>query len=143
VKCVVASKQEHPDAAKFVRAPPASEGGFDLIHNGNNVLSLQTRYRKFHFETEEGESILLENSSLPQHFQNVLKPQNRGFWITEIVSVKKGSLFDHNSQLYLVTLVFDNCIEAKPIFRDGLTISFYGIDYVMAVIARKQGVQSS
>jgi hypothetical protein len=57
VKCVVAaSEQEHPDAAKFVWVPPASEGGFDLIHNGNNVLSLQTRFRKFHFETEDGES---------------------------------------------------------------------------------------
>jgi hypothetical protein len=41
VNCVVAaSEQEHQKSAKFVRVPPASEGGFDLIHKGNNVLSL-------------------------------------------------------------------------------------------------------
>ncbi len=76
VNCVVASEQDNADSAKFVRVPPASEGGSNLIHNGNNVLSLQTRYRKFRFETEDGESIPLENSSLPQHFQDILKPQN-------------------------------------------------------------------
>ena len=72
VNCVVAGDEAHnADAAKFVRVPPACEGGFDLIHNGNNVLSLRSRYRKFHFETKDGESIPLENSSLPQHFQDL------------------------------------------------------------------------
>ncbi len=143
VNCVLASEQDNADCAKFVRVPPASEGGFDLIHNGNNVLSLRTRYRKFHFETEDGESIPLENSSLPQHFQDILKPQNWGFWITEKVSIKKRSLFDHDRQLYVVTGVFDDRIEAKPMFRAGQTICFNDIDYVMAAIASKQGVQSS
>jgi hypothetical protein len=142
VNCVVASLQEHPDAAKFVRVPPASEGGFDLIHNGNNVLSLRTRYRKFHFETEDGESIPLENSCLPQHFQDILKPQNWGFWITETVSIKKGSLFDHDRQLYLVTSVFNDRIEARPMFGDAPPISFHDIDYVMAAIETKQGISS-
>jgi hypothetical protein len=114
--------------------PPASEGGFDLIHNGNNFLSLRTCYRKFHFKTEDGESIPLENSSLPQHFQDILEPQNWGLWITEKVSIKKGSLFDHDRQLYVVTGVFDNRIEAKPMFRAGQNISFHAIDYVMAAI---------
>jgi hypothetical protein len=125
----VASEQEHPDAAKFVWVPPASKGEFDVIHNGNNVLSLQTRYPKFHFETDDGGiSISLEDSSLPQHFQDILKPQNWGVWITETVSIKKGSLLNHDRQLCLVTCVFDAHIKAKPMFRDGLTISFHNID---------------
>jgi hypothetical protein len=113
VNCVVASLQDHPDAAKFVWVPLAREGGLDIIHNGNFVLSLQTCYRKFHFETEGSKSILLENSCLLQHFQDILKPQNWRFWINETVSIKKGSLFNHDRQLYAVTSVFDNCIEEK------------------------------
>jgi hypothetical protein len=100
----VTSLQEHPDAAKFL------EGGFNLIHNGNNFLSLQTRYRKFHFETEDGKSIMLKNSCLLQHFQDILKPQKWGFWITETVSIRKGSLFDHERQKKPESLViFSSC----------------------------------
>jgi hypothetical protein len=142
VNCVVASLQEHPDAAKFVWVPPASKGGFNLIHNGNNILSLRTHYHKFHFETEDGESIPLKNSCLPQHFQDILKPKNWGFWITEIVFIKKGSLFNHDRQLYLVMGVFNDHTKAKPMFRDAPPISFHNVDYVMAAIATKQGISS-
>jgi hypothetical protein len=80
-------------------------------------------------------------------FRNTFKtsleaPQKGGFWITERVSMKKGSLSGHGRQLYLVTSVFNNCIEAKPIFRDLPPISFHDIDYVVPAIARKQGIIS-
>jgi hypothetical protein len=108
--------EANDDAPKFARVPPASQGGFDLIHNGNNVLSLRVRYRKFHFETVAGESIPpLEDCPLPQHFQDILKPQNWGFWINDQtpVSIKKGTIFDHDRQLWEVTAVFEGRIEAK------------------------------
>jgi hypothetical protein len=40
LRMVMTDKDGEEDAAKFVRMPPASQGG--LIQNGNNVLSLQT-----------------------------------------------------------------------------------------------------
>jgi hypothetical protein len=59
VNCVVVpDKEDEEDDGKFVCVPLACQGGFDLIHNGNNVSSLQIWYRKFHFETKDGESIL-------------------------------------------------------------------------------------
>jgi hypothetical protein len=143
INCVVAADEaNNADTAKFVQVPPAYEGGFDLIHNGNNVLSLRSRYRKFHFETKDGKSTPLKNSSLPQHFQDILKPQNWGFWSTSTVSVKKA-FFDHDKHLYVVTSVFDDRIKAKPLFMDSLTITFHDTVYVMEAIARKEGLQSS
>ena len=121
--------------------PPAREGGFDLIHNGNNVLSLRVRYRKFHFETVDGESIPLEDCCLPQHFQDILKPQNWGFWINKTVSIKVDAMFDHERRLYSVTNVLDTYITATVMFApDPQAIAFHDLEYVMAAIARKQGV---
>jgi hypothetical protein len=140
VNCVVAADE----TAKFVRVPPACKGGFDLIHNGNNILLLRSGYHKFHFETTDGKSIPLKNSSLPQHFQDILKPHNWGFWSSSTVSVKKESLFDQDKHLYVVTSVFDSHIKAKPLFMDSPTIStFHDTVYVMEAIARKEGLQSS
>jgi hypothetical protein len=43
VNCVVVPDvPDEEDNKKFIRVPAACQGGFDLIHNGNNVLSLQT-----------------------------------------------------------------------------------------------------
>jgi hypothetical protein len=142
VNCVVVpdeADEEEPNR-KFMRVPPACQGGFDLIHNGNIVLSLRIWYRKFHFETEDGGSIPLEECCLPQHFQDILKPLNWGYWINQQVSIKKGSLFDHDRRLFSVTGIFDDRVEAKPLFTGGLAISFHNKEYVMDAIARKQGV---
>jgi hypothetical protein len=125
---------------KFVRVPPACQGGFDLIHNGNNLLSLQIRYKKFHFKTEDGESIPLDKCFIPQHFQDILKPLNWGFWQNQRVSIKKGALFDYEHRLFIVTGVFDDRVEVEPMFTGGVTIAFHNKALVIAVIARKQGV---
>jgi hypothetical protein len=88
----------------------------------------------------DGESIPLADCALPQHFQDILKPQNWGFWINRIVSIKKGALFDHDRRLYEVTAVHENHIEAKAMFIEGIAVAFYNLDYVTSAIARKQGV---
>jgi hypothetical protein len=144
VNCVAAPGDDelNEDNDKFVRAPPASQRGFNLIHNGNNVLSLRIRHRKFHFETEDGKSIPLQDCCLPQHFQDILKPQNWGFWINQTVSTKKGALFDHEHQLHSITDVFDDPIEAKALFANGRAVSFHNLDYVKDAIAMKQGVDN-
>ena len=141
VNCVVEEPDEETVATrKFVRVPPASEGGFDLIHNGNNLLSLRVRYRKFHFQTVDGESIPLEECCLPQHFQDILKPLNWGFWIDEPESIKIGAMFDHERRLCSVAAVFDHCIEATQAFTDNPPIAFHDVNAVINAIARKQGV---
>jgi hypothetical protein len=138
VNCVV----EEPTVAppKFVRVPPASEGGFDLIHNRKNLLSLRVRYRKFHFQTADGASIPLEECCLPQHFQDILKPLNWGFWNIQPESIKQGDMFDHEHRLYSVTAVFANYIEARHAFTDNPPIAFHDLDAVINAIARKQGI---
>jgi hypothetical protein len=143
INCVVVPDEEDEEGnTTFVRVPPACQGGFDLIHNGSNLLSLRIRYKKFHFETEDGESIPLAECFIPQHLQDLLKPQHWGFWHNEGgVSIKMGALFDHEHRLYMVSDIFDDRIEAKPMFTDGLAISFYNKNSVIAAIARKQGVE--
>ena len=140
VDCVVAADEDTVDPTKFVRVPPASEGGFDLIHNGNNLLSLRVRYRKFHYETADGESIPLEECCLPQHFQDILKPLNWGFWDNQTVSIKNGAMFDHERRLYSVTAVFNDYIEATAMFSGNEPIAFHDLNAVIAAIARKQGI---
>jgi hypothetical protein len=141
VNCVVVPDAPDEDNnPSFIRVPAACQGGFDLIHNGKNVLSLRSRYRKFHFETKDGDSIPLDECDLPQHFQDILKPQNWGFWQNQGASIKKGALFDHERRLYIVTDVFDDRVEAKPMFTGGLAVSFYNKNELLALIARKQGV---
>jgi hypothetical protein len=56
---------------------------------------------------------MLYSSTFPGH----LKPQNWGFWHNQGVLIKKGALFDHEHRLYIVTGIFDDCVEAKPMFR--------------------------
>ena len=140
MNCVVAADEDTVDPTKFVRVPPASKGGFDLIHNGNNLLSLRVRYRKFHYETADGESIPLEECCLPQHFQDILKPLNWGFWDNQTVSIKNGAMFDHERRLYSVTAVFNDYIEATAMFSGNEPIAFHDLNAVIAAIARKQGV---
>jgi hypothetical protein len=119
---VVPNEDNEEDDENFIRMPPACQGGFDLIHNGHNGLSLQIWYQKFHFETEDGESIPLEDCCIPQHLQDILKPQNWGFGNNQSVSIKKGTLFDNEHWLYIVTGVFDDHIEAKPMFTGRLPL---------------------
>ena len=143
---MVAADKDTVDPRKFIPVPPASEGGFDLIQNGNNFLSLRVRYlrvryRKFHYETAGGESIPLEDCCLPQHFQFILKPLSSwGFW-DQTVSIKKwATMFDHEQRLYSVTMVFDGYIEAPAMFSGNQPIAFHDPNAVIAAIARKQGV---
>jgi hypothetical protein len=74
--------------------------------------------------------------------QDILKPLNWGYWCNQTVSIKKGALFDHERCLFSVTAVFDDRIEAKALFSVGPTISFHKKNFVIAAIARKQGVDS-
>ena len=134
---MVEPDEDTVDHTKFVRVPPASEGRFDLIHNGNYLFSLRLRYRKFHYETADG--IPLEDCCLPQHFQDFLTPLNWGFW-DQTVSIKKGAIFDHERRLYSVTTVFDNYIDATAMFSSNEPIAFHDLNAVIAAIARKQGV---
>ena len=63
VSCGVEPDKDTVDPTKFDCVPPASEGGFDLIHNGNNLLSLRVRCRKFHYETAHGNVFLLKTAA--------------------------------------------------------------------------------
>jgi hypothetical protein len=111
---VVPDEEDKEDNKECIPMRPACQVGFDLIHNGNHVL--------FHFETEDtedGEIIPLKECCIPQHFQDILKPQNWGF------CAFKGTLFDPEHWLYMVTGIFDDNIEAKLLFMDGLNVSSF------------------
>jgi hypothetical protein len=72
-----------------------------------------------------------------------LKPQNWGFWIDQTPSAKKGSLFDHEHQLCSpIANVFDDQIEAKALFANGLDMAFHNLEHVKDAIVRKQGVEN-
>jgi hypothetical protein len=124
-------ESEDDDAPKFVRVPPASQGGFDLIHNGNNMLHLQVRHRKFHFETEDGTSVPLEDCSLPSTLPRDLEAAElmgsleANETANETVSIRKHVLFDHEQQLWVVTAVFEDHVEAKKAFPEGGQASFF------------------
>jgi hypothetical protein len=146
VNCVtehtVESDEDTADPPKFVRVPPAREGGFDLIHNRINMLSLRVRYKKFHYQTEDGVSVPLEDCDLPQHFVDILKPLNWGYWTPdEPASIKIGDMFDHDHRVFKVTEVHDDNIRARNAFLiNEVSITFADLDYVIKAIERKRGV---
>jgi hypothetical protein len=148
INCVLLCEDDSKsiEVDTFIRVPPASQGGFDLIHNCNNTLSLRTRYRKLHYQTTDGSAIPLPECNIPEQLKQILQPQNWGYWgpneSASLVHIKIGDLFDHERRLYQVSFVFDNRIEATPLFQVGppQRHTFHNMDIIRTAIARKQGV---
>jgi hypothetical protein len=70
VNCVTAQDDDSDDEDGFIRVPSACHGDFDLIHNGNNILSLRIRYRKQNGRRRKHSTCRMPSSStLPRHPQ--------------------------------------------------------------------------